>query len=101
MMVYPQADCMLSNQCKYGIVYSQAHRYMQRCSFCSDFETLSAVIALITYLVTTKKYRLSLCMSQFNCFCTKFNHKFGTNTGRYTFKKVLLAIKKAISVASA
>ena len=33
MVVYPHKDTMLTKQCKYGIVYSQAHRFMRRCTF--------------------------------------------------------------------
>ena len=54
MVVYPQKDTMLAAQCKFGIVYSQAHRFMQRCTFRSDFD--SAVIELVVYLINEKGY---------------------------------------------
>ena len=42
MVLYPQKDTMLSIQCTYGIIYSQAHRFMRRCTFRSDFDTVTA-----------------------------------------------------------
>ena len=36
MVVYPHKDTMLAKQCKYGIVYSQAHRFMRRCKAEAD-----------------------------------------------------------------
>ena len=73
-------------QCKFGIVYSQAHRFMRRCTFRSDFD--SAVIELVVYLINEKGYSRNACIKQLKKFCTRYRHKFGLQTGRKSLKYI-------------
>ena len=91
MVVYPQVDTMLSRQCKYGIVYSQAHRFMRRCSFRADFD--AAIRDMVIYLVKGKGYSKSQCLKQVKKFCFRFRHKFGIGSGQ----KSVWAITKAVN----
>ena len=96
MVVYPHKDTMLAKQCKYGIVYSQAHRFMRRCTFRSDFDYATA--PLLTFLIQSKQYSESLCFRQLRKFCNKYKHKFGLNSGRKSLKAITLAVKQKTSL---
>ena len=91
MVIYPQVDTMLSKQCKYGIVYSQAHCFMQCCSFRSDFD--AALKELVVYLVNTKGYSKTQCLKQVKKFCHRYRHKFGICSGQ----KSIWAVSKAVN----
>ena len=91
MVIYPQVDTMLSRQCEYGIVYSQAHRFMRRCSFRSDFD--AALKELVVYLVNTKGYSKTQCLNQVKKFCHHYRHKFGICSGQ----KSIWAVSKAVN----
>ena len=86
MVVYPQKDTMLAAQCKFGIVYPQAHRFVRRCTFRSDFD--SAVKELVVYLIDVKGYPYSACIKQLKKFCTRYKHKFGLQSGRKSLKYI-------------
>jgi len=96
MVIYPQANTMLSKQCRYGIVYSQAHRFMRRCSFRSDFD--AALIELVVYLVNIKGYSKKTCLSQVRKFCYRYRHKFGMCSGPKSLWAILKAVGKQCSV---
>jgi len=95
MVIYPQADTMLSKQCKYGIVYSQAHRFMRRCTFRSDFD--DALRDLVIYLVNTKKYSKLRCLKQVKKICCCFRHKFGLQSGQKSVWSITKAVNRQCS----
>ena len=95
MVIYPQANTMLSKQCKYGIVYSQAHRFMRRCSFRYDFDT--ALRDLVVYLVKTKGYSKVRCLQQVRKFCLRFRHKFGIQSGQKSVWVITKAVNRLCS----
>ena len=66
---FPAASSSLSNQCKYGIVFSQSLRYSKRCSSKASF--IVAVKSLLQKLVN-KGYSKSLLLKFYRRFCNKF-----------------------------
>jgi hypothetical protein len=76
LIYYPHASSMLSEQCKYGIVFSSAYRYFGHCTILQDFQT--EMINIIKTLVLKKEYRITLCMAQLKRFALKYPNIYGT-----------------------
>jgi hypothetical protein len=72
LIFYPHATTMLSDQCKYGIVYSQCHRYYMRCTLLKDFQEACKI--LIETLATKKNYKIKMCIKEVRRFTLKYAH---------------------------
>jgi hypothetical protein len=63
LILYPHATTMLSDQCKYGIVYSQCHRYYMRCTLLKDFQEACKIL-IETLALYHCRYCRGLCCEE-------------------------------------
>ena len=86
---YPAVSSALSNQCKYGIVFSHCHRLLSRCSYKADF--ILAVQDLMRKLHEKPGggYKLSRMLKYYQRFLQQYQSSL---LQRFSAKPVALAV---------